>query len=135
MQVTEEIDALRMMALNPIRYIVVPKMHAFTVVMPILVAFSILVGELGGMIIAIGYLDLSVETFVGRSIDIITLKDLIVSFGKSAWFAWVIVIIGSYCGFQVKGGAEGVGKSTTASVVAAIFAVIMFDALFSLMYL
>jgi phospholipid/cholesterol/gamma-HCH transport system permease protein len=135
MQVTEEIDALKMMALNPIRYVVVPKFHAITIVMPILVAFSILVGEIGGCIIALGYLDISLETFVSRSIDIISIKDLIISFGKSIWFAWVIVIIGSYYGFQVKGGAEGVGKATTSSVVSSIFAVIVFDAIFSLLYL
>lgn len=135
MQVTEEIDALRMMALNPIRYVVVPKFHAISVVMPLLVAFSILVGEIGGGLIAIGYLDVSLPTFVQRSIEITTLKDLVVSFGKSTVFAWVIVIIGSYFGFQVKGGAEGVGKATTASVVASIFAVIVLDAIFSLLYL
>jgi phospholipid/cholesterol/gamma-HCH transport system permease protein len=135
MQVTEEIDALKMMALSPIRYIVVPKFHAITVVMPMLVAFSILVGMVGGGIIALGYLGLSMETFLKRSIDIITLKDLVVSLGKSTVFAWVIVIIGSYFGFQVKGGAEGVGKATTASVVASIFAVIVLDAMFSLLYL
>jgi phospholipid/cholesterol/gamma-HCH transport system permease protein len=135
MQVTEEIDALKMMALSPIRYVVVPKFHAITIVMPLLVAFSILVGEIGGGLIAIGYLDVSMQTFVQRSIDIITIKDLVVSFGKSTVFAWVIVIIGSYFGFQVKGGAEGVGKATTASVVASIFAVIVLDAVFSLLYL
>ncbi len=135
MQVTEEIDALKMMAINPIRYIIVPKFHAITLVMPILVAFSILVGEIGGGIIAIGYLDLSIETFFNRTVEIITLKDIVVSLGKSTFFAWVIVIIGSYYGFQVKGGAEGVGKATTASVVASIFAVIVFDAVFSLLYL
>lgn len=135
MQVTEEIDALKMMALSPVRYVVVPKFHAITIVMPILVAFSILVGEIGGGLIAIGYLDVSLPTFVQRTVDIITLKDLVVSFGKSIVFAWFIVIIGSYFGFQVKGGAEGVGKATTASVVASIFAVIMLDAMFSLLYL
>lgn len=135
MQVTEEIDALKMMAINPIRYIIVPKFHAITLVMPILVAFSILVGEIGGGIIALGYLDLSAETFFNRTVEIITLKDLVVSLGKSTFFAWVIVIIGSYFGFQVKGGAEGVGKATTSSVVASIFAVIVFDAVFSLLYL
>jgi phospholipid/cholesterol/gamma-HCH transport system permease protein len=135
MQVSEEIDALRMMAINPIRYVVVPKFHAITIVMPILVAFSILIGMLGGLIIAVTYLDLSVETFVNRSIDILQLKDVIVSFAKSTFFAWVIVIIGSYFGFSVKGGAEGVGRATTNSVVAAIFAVILFDAVFSLLYL
>jgi len=135
MQVTEEIDALRIMALNPIRYVVIPKFHAITVVMPLLVAFSILVGEIGGGLIAIGYLDVSLPTFIQRSIEITMLKDLVVSFGKSIVFAWAIVIIGAYFGFQVKGGAEGVGKATTSSVVASIFAVIVLDAIFSLLYL
>jgi phospholipid/cholesterol/gamma-HCH transport system permease protein len=135
MQVSEEIDALRMMAINPIRYVVVPKFHAITLVMPILVAFAILIGEIGGLAIAVGYLDLSVDTFVTRTIDILSIKDIIVSLSKSTFFAWLIVIIGSYFGFSVKGGAEGVGKATTSSVVASIFAVILFDALFSLLYL
>lgn len=135
MQVTEEIDALKMMALNPFRYVVVPKFHAITFVMPVLVMFSIIVSELGGALIAVGLLDLAPETFISRSIDVITIKDIIVSFGKSIWFAWVIVIIGVYYGFQVKGGAEGVGRATTSAVVSSIFAVILFDALFSLLYL
>lgn len=135
MQVTEELDALRMMALNPIRYVVVPKFHAITVVMPILIVLSILVGMIGGGIIALGYLGLSLEVFYSRSVNILTIKDIIISFGKSVWFAWVIVIIGAHFGFQVKGGAEGVGKATTKAVVASIFAVIIFDAIFSLLYL
>jgi phospholipid/cholesterol/gamma-HCH transport system permease protein len=135
MQVTEELDALRMMALHPIRFVVVPKFHAITVVMPILVMFSILVAELGGALVATVMLDTSMEVFVARTLDIISLKDVIISFGKSIWFAWVIVIIGSYYGFQVRGGAEGVGKATTAAVVSSIFAVILFDAVFSLLYL
>jgi phospholipid/cholesterol/gamma-HCH transport system permease protein len=135
MQVSEEIDALRMMALDPIRYVIVPKFHAITIVMPVLVAFSILVAELGGLVIAMGTLDLSATTFFTRSVDIITLKDLVVSFSKSTVFAWLIVIIGAHCGMRVRGGAEGVGKATTASVVAAIFAVIIADVIFSLLYL
>ncbi len=135
MKVSEEIDALRMMALDPIRYVIVPKFHAITLVMPVLVAFSILVAELGGLVIAIGTLDLSAATFFARSVDIITFKDLLVSFVKSTVFAWLIVIIGAHCGIRVRGGAEGVGKATTASVVASIFAVIIADVLFSLLYL
>jgi phospholipid/cholesterol/gamma-HCH transport system permease protein len=135
MQVTEELDALKMMALHPIRFVVVPKFHAITVVMPVLVMFSILVAELGGAMVALALLDTSIETFISRSIEIITIKDIIISFGKSIWFAWVIVVIGSFYGFQVKGGAEGVGKATTAAVVSSIFAVILFDAVFSLLYL
>jgi phospholipid/cholesterol/gamma-HCH transport system permease protein len=103
--------------------------------MPMLVAFAILVGEIGGLIIATTYLDVSVTTFVNRSIEILALKDIVISLCKSTFFAWVIVIIGSYYGFSVKGGAEGVGKATTDSVVASIFAVILFDAMFSLLYL
>ncbi|MCB5278154.1 MAG: MlaE family lipid ABC transporter permease subunit [Candidatus Cloacimonetes bacterium] len=135
MQVTEELDALRMMSLHPIRFVVVPKFHAITFVMPILVMFSILVAEIGGGLIALVLLDTSMETFIDRSIEIISIKDIIISFGKSIWFAWVIVIVGSYYGFQVKGGAEGVGRATTAAVVSSIFAVILFDAVFSLLYL
>jgi len=135
MQVSEEIDALRMMAINPLRYVVVPKFHAITVVMPLLVVFAILVGMLGGLLIGIGMLDLSLSTFISRSIAIISLKDIAVSLGKSIVFAWLIVIIGAYYGFRVKGGAEGVGKATTASVVSSIFAVVIADAIFSLFYL
>lgn len=135
MQVSEEIDALRMMALNPIRYVIVPKFLAITIIMPVLVAFSIIVAELGGLVIAISTLDLSATTFFVRSVDIISIKDLVVSFAKSTVFAWLIVIIGAHCGMRVRGGAEGVGKATTASVVASIFAVIIADVIFSLLYL
>lgn len=135
MEVTEELDALRMMALHPIKFIVVPKFHAITIVMPILVMFSILVSQIGGAIIAVGVLDNSFENFVARSINILSIKDIIISFSKSIWFAWVIVIVGAFYGFQVKGGAEGVGKATTSAVVTSIFAVIVFDAIFSLLYL
>ncbi len=135
MKVTEELDALKMMALNPLRYVIVPKMHAITLVMPILVAFSILIGMMGGAMIAIGYLDIPLDAFIKRSVDILELKDFVITFVKSSIFAWVIVIIGSHYGFQVKGGAEGVGRATTISVVASIFSVIIIDAIFSLLYL
>lgn len=135
MKVSEEIDALKMMALNPIRFVVVPKFHAVTICMPLLVLFSILIGILGGMIIAITYLDLSLVSFVNTCLDVINLKDIVITMLKSIVFAWQIVIIGSHYGFQVTGGAEGVGKATTISVVISIFSVIMMDAVFSLFYL
>jgi len=135
MKVTEEIDALKMMAINPIRYVVVPKFHAITICMPLLVTMSMLVGILGGLIIAMTYLDLSAVSFLNRVLDALTIKDVLVGLSKSVFFSWVIVIIGSYYGFNVKGGAEGVGKATTLSVVASIFAVIILDAVFSFLYL
>ncbi len=134
MKVTEELDALKMMALDPIRYVVVPKFHAITICMPLLVTMATLIGIAGGLIVAVVYLDLSVVSYVNEAIQILTLKDVMVGLLKSVLFAWVIVIIASYYGFSVKGGAEGVGKVTTNSVVASIFWVIVLDAINSIIF-
>ncbi|RLC52610.1 MAG: transporter [Candidatus Cloacimonadota bacterium] len=134
MKVTEEIDALKMMAINPIRYVVVPKFHAITLVIPLLVTASTLIGIFGGLIIAVTYLDLSTVVFFNRVFEVLTLRDALIGIGKSYFFAWVIVIIGSYYGFNAEGGAEGVGKVTTQSVVASIFWVIILDALSSMIF-
>lgn len=135
MKVTEELDALKMMAINPLRYIVVPKFHAMTICMPLLVVFSIVIGIGGGLIVAMSYLDLSMYSYMDEVFKILSVQDLVISMSKSIFFSWVIVIIGSFYGFQVEGGAEGVGKATTFSVVASIFAIIVFDAIFSLAFL
>ncbi len=135
MNVTEELDALKMMAINPIRYIVVPKFHAMTVCMPLLVTVSIFVGVFGGALVAMVYLDLTINAYIEQGVNALIFKDIVLSLVKSTFFSWVIVIIGSFYGFRVTGGAEGVGKATTASVVASIFAVIVLDVIFSLIYL
>lgn len=135
MKVTEELDALKMMAINPIRYVVVPKMHAITLCMPLLVTLSMIIGIVGGFIIGVTYLDLTLVSYFNETVNVLNIKDLLVGLSKSVVFAWVIVIIGSYFGFNVKGGAEEVGKATTRAVVASIFAVILLDALFSLLYM
>lgn len=135
MKVSEEIDALKMMAIDPIRYVVAPKFNAMSLAMPLLVTISIVIGIFGGFIIAVTYLDLSPVSYFAEVIKILKPKDLIVGISKSMTFAWIIVIIGSYHGFNVKGGSEGVGKVTTSSVVASIFAVIILDAIFSFLYL
>ncbi|HPY96405.1 MAG TPA: MlaE family lipid ABC transporter permease subunit [Candidatus Cloacimonadota bacterium] len=135
MKVTEEIDALKMMALNPIRYVVVPKFHAVTICMPLLVLFSIMVGVFGGLLVGVYYLDLSLVSFLNSCLQVTALKDIVISMAKSTVFAWQIVIVGSHYGFQVTGGAEGVGKATTTAVVISIFSVIVMDAAFSLLYM
>lgn len=135
MRVSEELDALRMMALNPIRYVVVPKFHALTLMMPLLVTISIFLAELGGALVSVGYLDISVMNFLRRSVEVTTSTDLLITYLKSTVFAWLIVVVGAHYGFRVRGGAEGVGRATTAAVVTSIFAVIIVDALFSLFYL
>ncbi len=135
MQVTEEIDALRMMAIHPIRYVVVPKLLAITFCMPLLVVFSTFVGILGGMLVSVMFFGLTVPSFIETAIQWVLLGDIIMALGKSVIFSWAIVIIGSHFGFAVKGGAEGVGRAATSAVVASIFAVILIDVLFSFTYL
>jgi len=135
MKVSEEIDALRMMAVNPIRYVVVPKFIALSISMPLLVTLSMILGIFGGFIIGVTYLDLTPLSYFTETLSVLTLEDLFVGLSKSLFFAGVIVIIGSYFGFRVQGGAEGVGRVTTSAVVSSIFAVIILDALFSLIYM
>ena len=132
MKVTEELDALKMMGLHPIRYVVVPKMIAITLVMPLLLTLAIAAGVSGGAVIGLVYLDIHPLTYLQQSASVVLLQDLIRSYSKTVIFAWVIVLIGAHFGFQVEGGAEGVGRATTKSVVASIFAVLVLDALFSL---
>ena len=134
MKVTEELDALKMMALSPIRYIVVPKFHAISVCMILLVLFSILVGIMGGLFIAVTVLGHSPIAFLNACVDVVLMRTFLITLIKSTVFAWQIVIIGSFYGFRVRGGAEGVGQATTLSVVASIFGVIIMDAIFSLYY-
>jgi len=135
MKVSEELDALKTMAVNPLRYVIVPKFIAITFCMPLLVMLSISAGLLGGLIIAVTYLDLSFYSFFNEIFTILTIKDVTIGLSKSFFFAWNVVLIGAYFGLKVEGGAEGVGKVTTSSVVVSIFSVIIFDAIFSLFYM
>ncbi len=134
MVVTEEVDALKTMALNPLRYIVVPKFHAITVTMPLLTILSDLIGIIGGFVIGVTYLQLSAAAFYNELITVLIVRDVVTGLVKSVVFAWIIVIVGCYFGLQVKGGAEGVGKATTASVVASIFGVIIADSILGLVF-
>lgn len=134
MVVTEEIDALKTMSLNPIRYVIVPKFHGITLTMPLLTIFSDFLGILGGFFIGITYLQLSATAFVNELITVLILKDVLTGLFKSIIFAWIIIIVASYFGLRVTGGSEGVGKATTASVVASIFFVIVADSLLGLIF-
>jgi phospholipid/cholesterol/gamma-HCH transport system permease protein len=134
MKITEELDALQVMALNPLKYVVAPKMLAMSVSLPILTILANMVGIFGGFIIGVLYLDLSPDIFMNRAVEVMTLSYWRQSMLKSVLFSWLIVLIGAHFGFNVKGGAEGVGNAATSSVVASIFAVIMTDALLSLIF-
>lgn len=134
MTVNEETDALVTMAIKPIRYIVVPKLLGITITAPLLSVISTVLGILGGFIIAVNSLDLSVQAFFMEAKEALYLKDIITGLVKSLVFAWLIVILAAFFGFRVTGGPEGVGKATTKAVVASIFAVIVADAALGLLF-
>ena len=134
MVVTEEIDALKTMSLNPIRYVIVPKFHGITLTMPLLTIMADLVGILGGFVIGITYLQLSATAFFHELVTVLIMKDVLTGLFKSIVFAWIIITVACYFGLRVTGGSEGVGKATTASVVASIFFVIVADSILGLIF-
>lgn len=131
MGVSEEIDALRTMGINPIQFVVVPKFWAITCTMPLLSLMATAAGIMGGYFIAIFYLDLAPTLFFSELSKHITIGDVSTGVIKSLVFSWLIIWIGSFFGLRVRGGAEAVGKETTASVVTGIFIIIIADAIFS----
>jgi len=131
MGVQEELDALRTMSLNPIQFVVVPKFWAITLTMPMLSILSVAAGIFGGFLVAVFYLDTSSNFYWSELAKNVFMRDFMAGFIKSIVFSWLIIWIGTYYGFKVRGGAEEVGKETTNSVVTGIFIVILADAAFS----
>ncbi|MGK7394323.1 MAG: ABC transporter permease [Candidatus Cyclobacteriaceae bacterium M3_2C_046] len=134
MKVTSELDALTTMALNPIRFVIVPKMHGAIFTLPFLTILANLLGIIGGMTVAYFYLDISADIFINRMTDSLYTRDILTGFVKSVFFAGIIVLTGTYYGFHVDKGAEGVGKVTTSAVVVSITLVIIIDSIFSLIF-
>lgn len=131
MVVGEELDALRTMGINPIQFIVVPKFWAISITMPLLSMLATVSGILGGYSVGAFYLDLAPDVFFRELFDVLLFRDVLIGFSKSVVFSWLIICIGAFYGFKVRGGAESVGRETTASVVACIFIIIIADAVFS----
>jgi phospholipid/cholesterol/gamma-HCH transport system permease protein len=134
MKVTSELDALKTMGLDPIRFVVVPKLYACLFTMPFLIVFANVFGILGGAITAYFYLDITPEIFINRMGNVMNNKDLLTGFIKSQAYASLIVLTGSFYGFRVVRGAEGVGKVTTTAVVVAISLVILADSIVGLLF-
>ena len=131
MVVGEEIDALRTMGINEIRFLVVPRVYAITVTQPALTLYANAVGVAGGFLIGVFYLELSATAYIQQTISALTIGDLATGLSKSGVFAWIIALIGCHSGLHITGGAEGVGRATTKSVVASIFAIIVADSVFT----
>jgi phospholipid/cholesterol/gamma-HCH transport system permease protein len=134
MEVGEEVDALETMGLNPIRFLVVPKYLAMLVMMPCLTVVADTAGVLGGAFFAITNLDSSLSGYLMATVDSLVLRDIVTGLLKSEVFAVIITKIGCYEGFSVRGGAEGVGRSTTSAVVKSIFSVIAADMVFTAIF-
>jgi phospholipid/cholesterol/gamma-HCH transport system permease protein len=131
MQVTEEVDALRTIGIPPMDLLVLPKLLALTVALPLLTVFADILSVFGGMVMARTLLDVSFTDFLDRFPQVVTPTSFLMGVGKAPVFAAIIALVGCYQGFQVRGGADSVGRQTTVSVVQSIFAVIAADALFS----
>lgn len=134
MRITEELDALRTMGINPIRFLITPKVIAITATQPLLTMFANVLAIGGGFIVAVTYLEVGPAPFLSRLQEVTMTRDILTGLVKSVAFANIIVTIGTLCGLRTGGGADAVGRSTTTSVVASIFAVIVADAIFSLAF-
>jgi phospholipid/cholesterol/gamma-HCH transport system permease protein len=132
MRVTEELDALQTLGLSPFKVLVLPKVLALTIAVPLLAVYADVVGVFGGMLIASSQLNVSAQQFLSRFDQAIALRHFVIGIVKAPVFAAIIGLVGCYQGFQIRGGVDDVGRHTTISVVQSIFLVIVFDALFSI---
>ncbi len=134
MKVTEEVDALRTVGIVPIEQLVLPKIAALLIALPLLTVYADALGLAGGMLMAKTDLDVGYMDFLDRLQHALRLSDFLVGIGKAPVFAAIIAVVGCFQGFQVAGDAESVGRRTTISVVQSIFLVIIADAIFSVIF-
>jgi phospholipid/cholesterol/gamma-HCH transport system permease protein len=134
MVVTEEIDAMRTIGIDPLQRLVLPKIVALAVALPLLTVFADLTGVFGGMVMARSQLDIGFAEFADRFGRVMQGSALLLGVGKSLVFAFIIVMVGCFQGFRTRSSADSVGRQTTLSVVQAIFLVIVADALFSVAF-
>ncbi len=134
MAVTEEIDAMRTLGIAPLELLVLPKLIALVIVLPLLTVFADLLGVFGGMIMAQTQLGVGFGEFLERFAKAISITSYAVGLGKAPVFAAIIAMVGCFQGFRTQGGADSVGRQTTRSVVQSIFLVIVADALFSIAF-
>ena len=134
MAVTEEIDAMRTLGIEPLEVLVLPKVLALVIALPLLTLFADVMGVLGGMLMAYLTLGVSFEEFINRFTKAVSVTAYLVGIGKAPVFAVIIVVIGCFQGLQTRGGADSVGRQTTRAVVQSKFLVIVSDALFSIAF-
>ncbi|MBF0506572.1 MAG: ABC transporter permease [Nitrospirae bacterium] len=134
MKAAEEVDALVSMGINPVRFLVVPKLIALMLMLPALTIIADGIGLFGGFFLAVTALGIHPYNYLQQTTSSLVLKDVFTGLVKALTFGAVITIVGAYQGFKVEGGAEEVGRRTTASVVISIFMVIVFDLFFTAIF-
>ncbi len=127
MKVTEQIDALVTLATNPVKFLVVPRVVASTLVLPVLVIFADLVGILGGYFVSVYLLGANPYVYTDKTYQYLQFRDIYTGLVKAAVFGFLIALISCYNGFTAEGGAEGVGRATTRAVVASSMTVLVSD--------
>ncbi len=131
MKVTEQIDALQVMATNPVQYLVAPRILASILFTPVLVIYANIVGILGGMLVAVFQIGVSSNHFIRSLVDNVQPHDVYSGLLKSAFFGFLVALIGCYKGLNTEGGAKGVGEATTQCVVICITSILVFNYFFS----
>jgi phospholipid/cholesterol/gamma-HCH transport system permease protein len=134
MKITQEIDAMRTMGFDPYTFLVLPRIIALIVMLPILIFVSDMMAMLGGIIVADLSLDLTPSLFLDRLGEVVAIKHFYVGLIKGPFFAFLIASIGIYRGLMVKDDTQSIGFNTTKSVVESLFAVIVCDAVFSIAF-
>jgi len=127
MRVTEQIDALYVMATNPVKYLIVPRVIAGVVMLPVLTIVADFLGILGGYFVGVILLKINSGMFVANIVEMLELEDIFHGLTKSVFFGLILTHIGCYKGFYTTGGAEGVGKSTTQAVVLSSVLILISD--------
>ena len=134
MKITQELDAMQTMGFDPYMFLVLPRIIALMIVLPILIFLADIMGIFGGMLVANLDLGISAKLFIERFSEVIAAKHFFVGLFKGPFFAFLIASIGIYRGMMVKDDTQSIGFNTTKSVVEAIFAVIVCDAFFSIIF-
>ncbi|MEA2101162.1 MAG: ABC transporter permease [Thermodesulfobacteriota bacterium] len=127
MRVTEQIDALSVMGVNPYQYLIIPKIAAGIIVLPMLTLLFDAIGMVGSYLVGVDILGIDKGMFMAKILDYVDYEDLFSGLIKAAFFGAILTIVGCYKGFTSSGGAEGVGKATTESVVISSVSILIAD--------
>ncbi|MCD6386277.1 ABC transporter permease [Candidatus Sumerlaeota bacterium] len=131
MKITEQIDAMNALSVNPFKYLIAPRVIASTIMLPLIAIYANIVGYLGGLLVGTVLLDITPRLYYNYSLKFVSFQDIITGLSKTFVFGAIIGIVGCFYGFRTSGGAEGVGKSTTSAVVTTLILILIFDYILS----